>query len=206
MKLNHSPGPWVTRDPFLKVEGPSEMGGEFCVCDIRGWGYLTGKGHGALGLSEKEALAIQKANAELIASAPDMEKEIAQLRATVALQSDAFIASQAERARLTAELENRTEERDVCEEVMEEVCDVLGVVDDMDDAPGTARRLAADLTAAIETIKGMREVLTEVAEVEMFDAMMSGPVHKGFNYSALKRVMPKVRAALAQDNKTGQAL
>ena len=36
------------------------------VADMRGWGYLTGGGHGALGLSETEAWAIQKANASLI--------------------------------------------------------------------------------------------------------------------------------------------
>lgn len=42
------------------------------MCDIRGWGYLTGNGHGALGLSLEEAVAIQTANARLIAAAPDM--------------------------------------------------------------------------------------------------------------------------------------
>jgi hypothetical protein len=39
------------------------------ICDIRGWGYLTGKG--GLGLPEEEAKKIQEANAALIAAAPD---------------------------------------------------------------------------------------------------------------------------------------
>lgn len=35
-------------------------------CDIRGWGYLTGMGHGALGLDYDDAVAIQRANADFI--------------------------------------------------------------------------------------------------------------------------------------------
>lgn len=44
----------------VKIGGPAK------VFDVRGWGYLTGKGHGGLGLSEDEALAIQTANTTLI--------------------------------------------------------------------------------------------------------------------------------------------
>ena len=40
------------------------------ICDVRGWGYLTGGG--ALGLPHDQALAIQEANARLIAAAPDL--------------------------------------------------------------------------------------------------------------------------------------
>ncbi len=45
---------------------------QMTVADVRGWGYLTGKGHGALGLPEHEAVAIQEANAALIVAAPEM--------------------------------------------------------------------------------------------------------------------------------------
>lgn len=39
------------------------------VADMRGWGYLTGKGDGALGLSDDDGIRAQKANAELIVKA-----------------------------------------------------------------------------------------------------------------------------------------
>lgn len=41
------------------------------VADVRGWGRLTGTG-GGLALSEGQAMAIQAANANLIAAAPDL--------------------------------------------------------------------------------------------------------------------------------------
>jgi hypothetical protein len=47
----------------------AKIGGETPVCEIRGWGYLTGQGHGALGLSEAEAIALQRALAAYIAAA-----------------------------------------------------------------------------------------------------------------------------------------
>lgn len=40
------------------------------ICDIRGWGHLTGSG--ALHLPEAEAIAIQEANGRLIAAAPEL--------------------------------------------------------------------------------------------------------------------------------------
>ncbi|GEM_PF-6711148 len=68
-----TPGPWqveIIGSPRVIAEGAK--GGTFPICDIRGWGYLTGKGHGALGLPHDEAVAIQNANTHLIAAAPDM--------------------------------------------------------------------------------------------------------------------------------------
>ncbi len=44
--------------------------GNMMVCQIRGWGHLTGVG--ALNLPEDEAIAIQEANGKLIAAAPDL--------------------------------------------------------------------------------------------------------------------------------------
>jgi hypothetical protein len=43
------------------IFGQSKKGGHAHVFDIRGWGYLTGKGGGALGLSEEQAIEAQKA-------------------------------------------------------------------------------------------------------------------------------------------------
>ena len=49
------------------IWGPSRKGGDNLVAEVRGWGYLTGGGTGALGLSEAEGIAIQKATGTLIA-------------------------------------------------------------------------------------------------------------------------------------------
>lgn len=69
---SHSPGPWTFDHTGGGQVRATDDKGSFPVCDIRGWGHLTGKGHGALGLTDAEAIAIQAANARLIAAAPDM--------------------------------------------------------------------------------------------------------------------------------------
>lgn len=60
-----TPGPWEPDDSAAYVFAPESM----MICPIRGWGHLTGKGHGALCLNDEEAIAIQKANQQLIARA-----------------------------------------------------------------------------------------------------------------------------------------
>jgi hypothetical protein len=47
----------------------AKIGGVSKLCDIRGWGYLTGHGHGALGLSQNAANEIQEAIGKYIAAA-----------------------------------------------------------------------------------------------------------------------------------------
>jgi hypothetical protein len=47
----------------------AKIGGISKLCDVRGWGYLTGQGHGALGLSEDAANEIQEAIGKHIAAA-----------------------------------------------------------------------------------------------------------------------------------------
>lgn len=70
----HTPGPWITGNHWpvgwIMAEGVEK--GPMHVADIRGWGYLTGRGHGALGLSHEDAAAIQDANGRLIAAAPEL--------------------------------------------------------------------------------------------------------------------------------------
>lgn len=69
----HTPGPWRVGPYAMHVFADNaKIGGDAMVCEIRGWGYLTGNGHGALGLSAEQAQAIQTANTNLIASAPDL--------------------------------------------------------------------------------------------------------------------------------------
>lgn len=67
----HTHGPWTVGYQAMDIWA-TDAKGPFKLCDIRAWGHLTGKGHGALGLPPDEAVAIQTANACLIAAAPDM--------------------------------------------------------------------------------------------------------------------------------------
>ncbi len=61
----HTPGPWKDDEMACYV-----FAGNMMVCQIRGWGHLTGRG--ALNLPEDKAIEIQKANGRLIAAAPDL--------------------------------------------------------------------------------------------------------------------------------------
>lgn len=61
--------PWARDEHALGIWAPSERGGETKFLDVRGWGYLTGHGHGALGLSADEAKARQTSVADHIVSA-----------------------------------------------------------------------------------------------------------------------------------------
>jgi hypothetical protein len=68
---SHSPHPSTWRyDPRGQIVwGASAKGGEARVLDIRGWGYLTGKGHGALGLDPKTACDDQDALGQFVVDA-----------------------------------------------------------------------------------------------------------------------------------------
>lgn len=70
-QVRHTPGPWSVDAMSMHVSAKDSKG-YMRIADIRGWGHLTGNGYGALGLPDVEAAAIQKANAHLIAAAPDM--------------------------------------------------------------------------------------------------------------------------------------
>lgn len=60
----HTPTPWRVDEPGLWIVADNVPKGPMHIADVRGWGYLTGTGHGALGLKAGDALAIQRANAE----------------------------------------------------------------------------------------------------------------------------------------------
>lgn len=76
----HFPAPWDVDRLTATVYATDVPKGPARVADMRGWGYLTGKGHGALSLSEDEAIDIQRANAEHIIkcvnSHPDLVKAL----------------------------------------------------------------------------------------------------------------------------------
>jgi hypothetical protein len=64
-KAKHTPGPWRAID----YPGADKVfAGDFHICDIRGWGYLTA----VQKLSDEEAIKVQDANARLIAAAPEL--------------------------------------------------------------------------------------------------------------------------------------
>lgn len=71
--VKHTPGPWKVSQPSYWIDAPNCCDrGPMHVADARGWGHLTGKGHGAHGMEHKAAIAIQEANARLIAAAPEL--------------------------------------------------------------------------------------------------------------------------------------
>lgn len=74
----HTPGPWVA-DPNSGYVFAED--GQMMVCQIRGWGRLTGTG-GGRGLPDSEAFAIQTANNHLIAAAPDLLAALTEMVAT----------------------------------------------------------------------------------------------------------------------------
>ena len=57
-------GKWTADDMGCYVFAHDE---QMMVCMMRGWAYLKGQG-----LSDEEAIEVQKANARLIAAAPEM--------------------------------------------------------------------------------------------------------------------------------------
>ncbi|MEC7798097.1 MAG: hypothetical protein VX755_12350 [Pseudomonadota bacterium] len=74
-------GPNLKPDSYgLQVWGECLKGGDSHVFDVRGWGELTGRGHGAFGLSEDEGMAAQRARqAYLVAAWNSVPALIAQI-------------------------------------------------------------------------------------------------------------------------------
>ncbi len=67
----HTPGPWRVVGPLDAIFSDDPYGhGSMRVADVRGWGHLTGDG--GCRLEHAPAVAIQQANAALIAAAPDL--------------------------------------------------------------------------------------------------------------------------------------
>lgn len=109
MSANHTSGPWEVEHIGPPRVVARDHLGQFPICDIRGWGHLTGKGHSALGLPHDQAAAIQDANARLIAAAPKLSaagmKAWAALAWIVAYDSEDKVL-----ARAMADLEAAIEE------------------------------------------------------------------------------------------------
>lgn len=73
---------------------------------------------------------------------------------------------------------------------------VHGTDKDAGEAPDSAVNLAADLERAAKRIEELERLLLEFCDAAVIDPLMSGPALMGFNQSSLRRLWPKVRAAL----------
>ena len=71
---NYTPGPWKAETEYECAVYAHNN--QMKIADIRGYGYLTGKGLGGIGLPDEEAKKIQDANARLIAAAPEMKDRL----------------------------------------------------------------------------------------------------------------------------------
>ncbi len=69
MMSSHTPGPWKVDEMCCYIWG-KDNGEPFTVAEIRGWGQLAQQ-H-----KETEAIAIQEANARLIAAAPELKENL----------------------------------------------------------------------------------------------------------------------------------
>ena len=85
----HSKGPWeFDGDNFIWANDPDKCAN---IGQVRGWGYLTGKGHGALGLDSEEAIKIQEANGYMMAAAPELLEALIEMR--VALEDPSALST-----------------------------------------------------------------------------------------------------------------
>ena len=76
-EMKHTPGPWRIDLRCTRIVATNaKIGGDATLFDVRGWGYLTGHGHGGLAMSEIEAIKVQMANATLAAAAPDLAEAL----------------------------------------------------------------------------------------------------------------------------------
>lgn len=103
-------GPWLysRRGGYVYAEG--DEGGK--VLDVRGWGFLTGSGYGALGLSEKEASELQNAMGQRLASLPELEKQLAEARLALT-DSNALFSAMLLETRPVVEIEAQIRENRV---------------------------------------------------------------------------------------------
>jgi hypothetical protein len=71
----HTAGPWTLDQQGMFVWGEDN---QMAICEVRGWGFLTGVG--AKSLPPDKAEAVQRANGQLIAAAPDLLEALEMVR------------------------------------------------------------------------------------------------------------------------------
>lgn len=72
---------WEYNAAGALIEGRAPGYGSVTIAEIRGYGYLTGQGPGALGLPQEYAEAIQDGWGRKMAAAPRLAEELAAWRA-----------------------------------------------------------------------------------------------------------------------------
>lgn len=96
--LRHDKGSWHADEIAAIVWGGPDTINDGRICDIRGWGHLTGRG--ALSLTPEEAAATQEARMAFIAHArtdvPALVVEVERLRAALDAERKAMTNSLAE--------------------------------------------------------------------------------------------------------------
>lgn len=93
----HTPGPWhVAKGSggYVFTDGDPYGCGQMHVAQVRGWGHLTGKG-GGCAFDDDKAIAIQDANARLIAAAPDLLAALHAIRKYVISEHDTALVEAA---------------------------------------------------------------------------------------------------------------
>lgn len=93
------PGKWRHQNGYIWSD--SIPGGDTTPAMVRGWGYLTGGGHGALKMSDDDAIRIQGEVGSLIAAAPAL-LAIAQRILERGYVSESIEEERADHAALTA--------------------------------------------------------------------------------------------------------
>lgn len=77
--MKHTPLPWKTDKYGSYIWCDAAKGGDRPVLDTRGWGYLTGKGSGAIELPPAEAAVEQRAVADFVVAACNSYSDLAGL-------------------------------------------------------------------------------------------------------------------------------
>lgn len=104
-KAHLSEGPWVNRKGWIDAPSALPDGSAAHVADVRGWGYLTGRGH-ALALNDDTAYAAQMVWGDLIVFA--VNNLPALLSAAASLAAERKRADEAEKALKACGDENET--------------------------------------------------------------------------------------------------
>lgn len=176
LALQHFPLPWKTHDAGSWIVSANiKIGGEAHVADVRGWGYLTGGGHGGLRIPAEKAAPIQddlKAYIVTAANAyPDLraalkgaegERDIARAKTAEVRASHDFLMSESRKEAERAEGERDHARRDVARAINEGIAAVA-------DMRTRAEKAEAERDAAVAAL-----AKTETLTVDAVRAAIGG--------------------------------
>jgi hypothetical protein len=163
------------------IWGDSLKGGDTHVAMVRGWGYLTGGGHGAIGLSEEDGLEAQFQVQRFIAAA-NPSTVLALLSEIAALRSNekAALKECSEWARKAGEAIGKLE-----------TSEAVGIVEGWQERATEAERKLAEADRKIEDLTS---ALRSLAEGNLGDMSWQA------NYETIKQV---ARNAISKEAERG---